>query len=151
MRLRFLALLGSLALIGAARAATTYCCADERGRQICSDVLPQQCYGRAYREISERGVTLNRVDAPLTGEQRARRDAEQKARQEEEKRQIEQQRKDRALLTTYANEQEIDILRDRTLADMQAVLSQIQARQAYMLKKQSQLATETEFYKKKAP
>ena len=33
-----------------------YCCEDANGRSVCGDVLPVQCYGRAYREISPQGI-----------------------------------------------------------------------------------------------
>ena len=53
-----------LPLPATAQGRKTYCCTDANGRQACSDVLPQQCYGRAYREINAQGVTIRRVDAP---------------------------------------------------------------------------------------
>lgn len=152
MRLESLLLAGSLLLAASsAGAAPTYCCADDKGRQACSDVLPTQCYGRAYREINERGVTVRRVDAPLTAEQRAQKEAETKVRQEEDRRQMEQRRKDQALLNTYASDKEIDFVRDRTLADMDASVKRIEAKRSELLKKQKQLADEAEFYRKKAP
>ncbi|MBK7025170.1 MAG: hypothetical protein IPH41_17360 [Sulfuritalea sp.] len=35
------------------------CCHDEAGRQVCGDVLPAACYGRAYRELGDTGRTAN--------------------------------------------------------------------------------------------
>jgi hypothetical protein len=142
-------LLGILLVAQPALAGSTFCCADANGRQVCSDVLPPQCYGRAYREISERGITTRRVDAPLTPEQRARKEAELKARQEEERRLLEQRRKDMALLNTYGSEQEIDGMRDRKLADIAAGMKQIEAKRAELLKKRQQLQAEMEFYRNK--
>lgn len=142
-------LLGILLMTPPALAGSTFCCADNNGRQICSDVLPPQCYGKAYREISDRGITTRRVDAPLTPEQRAQKEAELKARQEQERRLLEQRRKDVALLNTYSSEQEIDAMRDRKLADIGAGMKQIEAKRADLLKKQKQLQAETEFYKNK--
>ncbi|MEW5888760.1 MAG: hypothetical protein AB1768_06860 [Pseudomonadota bacterium] len=142
-------LLGALVAAAPALAGSTFCCADASGRQVCSDILPPQCYGRAYREISERGITTRRVDAPLTPEQRARKEAELKARQEEERRLLEQRRKDMALLNTYSSEQEIDGMRDRKLADIAAGMKQIEAKRAELLKKRKQLQAETEFYRNK--
>ena len=46
----------------AAQGRTTYCCTDDGGKQTCSDVLPKQCYGRAYREINAQGTTVVLVE-----------------------------------------------------------------------------------------
>ena len=78
-----------------------YCCQDSSGKQVCGDILPQVCYGRAYREIGADGRTVREVDAPLTAEQRAQKVAEEAKRKEEEARQKEQQRKDQALMDTF--------------------------------------------------
>ena len=90
-----------------------YCCQDSSGKQVCGDILPQVCYGRAYREIGADGRTVREVDAPLTAEQRAQKVAEDAKRKEEEARQKEQQRKDQALMDTYANVEDIEqMMRD---------------------------------------
>ena len=39
---------------GAAHAGKTLCCVNAQGRNICGDILPQECYGRAYREVMGR-------------------------------------------------------------------------------------------------
>lgn len=132
-------------------AGSTFCCIDDKGRQVCSDVLPQQCYGRAYREISQRGLTIRRVDAPLTAEQRAAKEAEAQKAREEEKKRLEQERINRALLATYPTEQDIDYARDRAVADLERSMKENQAKHDELLKRQMKLNDEAEFYKKKAP
>lgn len=134
---------------GAAQGRVTYCCNDSSGRQVCSDVLPKQCYGRAYREISSQGVTVKRIDAPLTVEQREMKEAEAKKAKEEETKRLEQDRKDRALLATYASEKDIDYVRDRALADVQKNIKAVQDKQAELAKLKAKLDAEAEFYKKK--
>lgn len=130
---------------------STYCCSDDKGRKICSDVLPEQCYGRAYREISDRGVTIRRVDAPLTAEQRAmKEEAARKAKEEEQKR-MEMERLNRALLATYPTEGDIDYARDRAVADLEKGMQESQAKYDESLKRQVKLNDEAEFYKKKGP
>lgn len=132
----------------ASQGRVTYCCADN-GRQICSDVLPKECYGKAYREINSRGITIRHVPAPLTPEQRAAREAEEKKAKEEEARRLEQDRKNRALLATYTSEQDIDSARDRAIADVQKTIKAAQDRQAELANRQKKLDAEAEFYKKK--
>ncbi len=131
-----------------AQGRKTYCCIDEGGRQACSDVLPKQCYGRAYREINAQGVTIKRIDAPLTAEQRAAREADARKAREEEARRLEQDRKNRALLATYTSEQDIDVARDRAVADIQKSIKATQEKQAELAKQKQKLDAEAEFYKK---
>ncbi|HMM54880.1 MAG TPA: hypothetical protein PKC23_07680 [Candidatus Desulfobacillus sp.] len=127
----------------------TYCCTDASGKQVCGDVLPRECYGRAYREISQQGRTIRRVDAPLTPEQQAAREAEtRKARQAEAER-LEQNRQDRVLLATYSSEEEIDLMRDRAIDGAQRVIKDAQERLETLAKRQKQLDEEAEFYRKK--
>ena len=110
-----LCLLGMLA--PSSHAALNYCCTDERGQQACGDSLPRECYGRAYREVSERGTTLRHVPAPLTTEQQSQRDAEQASKKKEERAAIEERRKNQALLNTYASEKDVDVARARALIE----------------------------------
>lgn len=133
----------------AAQGRMTYCCTDDSGRQVCSDVLPKQCYGKAYREINARGMTVRRVDAPLNAEQRAAKEAEARKAKEEEARRLEQDRKNRALLATYPTEQDIDLARDRAVAEIQKAISVLQVKQAELAKQKLKLDNEAEFYKKK--
>ena len=132
-----------------ALAAKTYCCLDAGGRQICGDLLPQECYGRAYREINERGVTLHQIEAPLTAEQKAKREAEIKRQKEEERIALEEKRQAQMLVSTYASEQDIDFVRDRILADLDNFRKQALERHQEALKRKQQLDNEAEFYKKK--
>lgn len=132
-----------------AQGRLTYCCTDDGGKQVCSDVLPKQCYGRAYREINAQGVTTKRIDAPLTAEQRAAREAEAKKAKEEEVRRLEQDRRNRALLATYATEKDIDYARDRAVADIEKAIKTLQDKQAELAKQKLKLDNEAEFYRKK--
>ncbi|MBL8503174.1 MAG: hypothetical protein JNL78_07025 [Rhodocyclaceae bacterium] len=129
----------------------TYCCNDDSGKQVCSDVLPPQCYGKAYREISPTGRTVKRIDAPLTAEQRTVKEAEAKKAKEEELRRKEEDRRNRALLATYATEKDIDYARDRALADIAKTIQASEEKLAELGKQQQKLDGEAEFYKKKTP
>ena len=133
----------------AAQGRVTYCCNDSSGKQVCSDVLPKECYGRAYREINRQGVTVRRIDAPLTAAQREMKEAEEKKAKEEEIKRLEQDRRNRALLATYASERDIDYVRDRAVADMQKIIKAAHDRQAELAKQKAELDAEAEFYKKK--
>lgn len=145
----FSVLVVSTLLASAAQARSIYCCKDDRGIDACSDILPQVCYGRAYREINERGITVKRVDAPLTAEQRAEKEAEKKRAREEEEKRLQQERKNRALLATYSSEKDIDFMRDRAVAELENAIKHARDKHDEVVKKQKKLADEAEFYKKK--
>jgi len=128
---------------------TTYCCSDEQGRQVCSDILPQACWGRAYREIDERGLTVRRVEAPLTPEQRAQREAEARRKREQERLANEERKRNQALLDAYGSERDIETVRDRALGEIQKSLNQANERYAEAAKRQKDLAEEMGFYRRK--
>ncbi|MDO8933833.1 MAG: hypothetical protein Q7U97_15675 [Rhodocyclaceae bacterium] len=138
-------------LIGAAFAvpasAKTYCCTDKGGRKICGDTLPEQCEDRAYKEFGAQGVRS--VEAPLTAEQKAQREAAEARKKEAERVAGEQRRKDQALLNTYANEKDIDLLRDRAVADKEAQGKQVQDKYTAAMKRKQQLERELDFYARK--
>lgn len=134
---------------GAAHAGKTLCCVNAQGRNICGDILPQECYGRAYREVNERGMTIRQIEAPLTPEQRAQRDAEAERKKQAEIAAREEKRRNEALLNTYASEKDIDIMRDRTLDQIAVAAKEVESKYAETLKRKKRLDGELEFYKKK--
>lgn len=141
-----------LALYGAGQAVAAgalFCCADDNGKQVCGDILPQACYGRAYRELGDSGRTTRRVEAPLTAEQRVQRAAEEERRKAEEEALKEQKRKDRALLDTYGTEKDIETLRRRAELDVNLSIKAAEEKIAEARKKREKLEGEAEFYKKK--
>jgi hypothetical protein len=143
------ALLTFAALVPDAHAARrTYCCDDKTGRRICGDTLPEQCEGRAYRLTDEKGV-VKHVEAPLTAEQKAQRDADAARKKEEEKQAAEQRRKDMALLNSYTNEKDIDAIRDRAIAEVEKIIKQAQDKIDVAQKRKLTLDKEAEFYLKK--
>lgn len=129
----------------------TYCCFDESGQRVCGDSLPRQCFQRGYWVVNERGITVRRVDPPLSADQRAQREAEARRKQEQERLLKEQQRRDRALLDAYASEKDIDLLRDRVLKDLESNIKSEQEFQAIALKRKKELDEEMEFYRKSPP
>ena len=123
-------------------------CCDVDGKRTCGDPPPPQCDTRA-RTVFSKGGVAKEVEAPLTTEQRAARDAEAARKKEEEKKAAEQARKDRALLDSYSNEKEIDAARDRSIADIEKNAEQAQNRLESAQDKQKKLEQEREFYQKK--
>lgn len=143
-----IALLG-LATGGTAQARNSYCCNDANGKLACGDMLPPVCQKRPYRILDERGRLVKEVEAPLTPEQRALREAEDMKRQEEAKKAAEEMRRNQTLLATYPNEKDIDLARDRALADFDKASADTQKRYDEALKQKKKLDGEKEFYQKK--
>jgi hypothetical protein len=136
--------------VGPATAAgQMFCCADEHGKQVCGDILPQACYGRAYRELGSSGRTLRNVDAPLTAEQRAQRAIEDERRKEREAALKEQKLKDQALLDTYGTEKDLETLRRRAEQDINSTIKAAENKIAEAHKQRKRFENEAEFYKKK--
>ncbi|MCB1955434.1 MAG: hypothetical protein KDG55_07145 [Rhodocyclaceae bacterium] len=144
-------LLGLLLVAGAAglppdARAQVYCCDGEDGRQICADVLPRQCYGKAYRILSPQGSVLEEVGAPLTREQMLqKRDDERRKRLEQDKLRAEKLR-ERALLETYRNLEDIDRIEARAVADVEADLVKARKLESDLLLEKERLDREKEFY-----
>jgi septal ring factor EnvC (AmiA/AmiB activator) len=130
-------------------AGSLYCCNESSGKQICSDLLPPECYGRAYRELGETGRTLRTVEAPLTAEQRAQRAAAEAQRKAEEAVQREKQRKDQALLNTYSSEKDIELMRTRAIEDVQKSIRAAETTIAEVRLRRKSFENEAEFYKKR--
>lgn len=129
-------------------AAARITCCDVDGKRTCGDPAPQQCINRAQTVFSKGGVSKD-VEAPLTAEQRAAREAEEARKKEAERQAAEQARKDRALLDSYTSEREIDAARDRAIADIEKNAEQAKNRLEAAEAKQKKFDQEKEFYLKK--
>lgn len=139
----------SLIALGTAAQTRIYCCDDAKGRKVCGDFLPVECQGRAYEERDNRGFVSKTVEAPLTAEQQARRDAEKARKDEEAKKAADERRRTLALLATYSSEKDINTARDRALAEIEKNMKQAQQRLDEANKKKKKLDGDKEFYKGK--
>lgn len=142
------AMLLALGLGFALPAAADIVCCDVNGKRVCGNPPPPACDSRP-KIVYLKGGTVKEVEAPLTAEQRAAREAEAARKKEEERKAAEQARKDRALLDSYARIEELDAARDRVIADMEKSAEQAKNRLESALGKQKKLDDEKEFYLKK--
>jgi hypothetical protein len=99
--------------------ATTFCCHDDNGRRVCGDILPSQCFHKAYQEFNAQGTMVKQYDGPLTPEQRAKKEADLARKKEEDRKAKELDRQDRALLASYTSVRDIELKRDRMIADLE--------------------------------
>jgi len=135
--------------LGAAAQTRIFCCDDASGRKVCGDFLPVACQGRAYEERDNKGFVSKLVEAPLTAEQQARRDAENARKEEDKKKAAEERRRTLALLSTYSSEKDINSARDRSLAEIDKNLKESQHRLEEANKKKLKIDSDKEFYKGK--
>jgi hypothetical protein len=146
------------ARINALRAqARSYRCVTKAGRKYYGSTIPQQCTGELVEALSAQGTVLFRIEPPLTPEQRAAKEAEAQkaAAAEEAKREAHraaevQARRDRALLQTYSDEEDIERVRKRALASNREAAAQVEARIAQLKQRQEQLAVQAAKYNKDA-
>ena len=137
------------ALPAFAQEARIYCCDDANGRKVCGDFVPKECERRAYEERDNKGYVINKVEAPLTPEQQARRAAENERKLGEEKIKAEERRRNLALLSTYASEADIDASRDRSLREVDKLIKEAEQAVVNAEKNFAKTNAEKEFYKGK--
>lgn len=126
--------------------AQTIRCVGKDGKKYFGQTVPPQCVGQAAEYLDKSGNVVKRVAAPLTTEQRAARDAEDRKNAEAAAAAKDEARRNRALLETYTSEKDIDFARQRALIDNEAVVKEIEARVAQIEKRSQELNRELEFY-----
>lgn len=110
----------------------TLCCNDASGRRTCGDTLPPVCYDRAYSEIIG-GRVVRTVEAPMTPEQRTKKDAELRVQREKLAREVTERRRDQVLLDSYASVSELDRRRDRDIGNLESEIRASRAREADLM------------------
>ncbi|HTH95333.1 MAG TPA: hypothetical protein VL550_08880 [Rhodocyclaceae bacterium] len=141
---------GLTALVPLSAYANTTCC-ETGGQTWCDDGLPPICVGKAYRVLNSNGVVIRQVDAPLTPEQQAKRDAELARQKIEAQQRAEQEQQDRKLLMSYPTLNDLTMARDRSLTDIQKNQQQLEQKLAALKKQQQKLANDAAFYNEKHP
>lgn len=126
-----------------------YTCKDVNGKTITSDRPLPECQGREGRVLSGQGATVKKIEAPLTPEQIAAREIEDQKKREDDERRREQARRDKALLNTYANVEDIESKRQRALAQVEREARESERRISMLERQALENRSESEFYKKK--
>ena len=132
----------------------SYRCVTKAGRKFYGSTIPPQCNGELVEALSAQGTVLFRIEPPLTPEQKAAKEAEERKAAEAElagkeaARQAQiQARRDQALLQTYADEGDIERVRQRALADNRTAAAQVQATINRLKQRQEELDKEQAKYK----
>ena len=148
-KMQFVTLASLLALGAATAQAHMYKCTDSKGKPYYTDRPPAECTGKEMDELSNQGMVVKKREAALTPEQRAARDAEEKRKSQEALAAKEQNRKNQALLNTYASVKDIEDGRQRALKQSLQAEKEIEKRIDDANKRAKKLAADKEFYAKK--
>jgi hypothetical protein len=119
--------------------AATYKWVDEKGTVHYSDKIPPEAVNRGNVELDKNGIPIRRTAPPLTPEERKALADEARRQQElaQERELIE--RRNRALLSTYTAEAEIDLARSRALSTIAAQIQSATAYSATLAKRKEEL------------
>ena len=115
-----------LAGAGEARAAM-YKWVDEKGVVHYTDKMPPEAVDKASVELNKQGVPVKKTDKALTPEQRQALEQEAERKRDAARAQEEIARRDRALVSSYTSEAEIDLARNRSLQTINNVILSAQA------------------------
>ena len=128
-------------------------CVGKDGKTYVGSTLPPQCAGQAVDQMNKQGQVVKRTDAMLTPEQRAAKEAEERLSKEREaevaRKEKEETRKNKALLSTYGSEKDIEAARSQALADNEKAVIQTQAKIGQIEKAGTTMKKELEFYQGK--
>lgn len=133
-------------LTSAPAQAKLYKCVDPNGKVYYTDKLTPDCVQGGAREM-KRGIVVKEYEAGEVPTDKKGKDPKKPVAQpkaEPTREEIEQQRRDRALLATYANEKEIDLARDRNLQQAELALGSLRAREKSALEKQARLKSQAD-------
>jgi hypothetical protein len=133
-RARAMAPLAAAALLATAVAvvavpvrAATYKWVDENGVVHYTDKMPPEAVNKGVVQLNKQGVPIKKTEAALTPEQRRAQEAAEAQRREAAKVEAERERRDRALLSSYTTEAEIDLARQRALSTIDSVVHSARA------------------------
>lgn len=105
--------------------AKLYKWVDENGKVHYTDTLPPAAANQGSAELNRSGNVVRKSES---AEERQKRLAAEAQAAERKKQADEQARRDRALLSTYTSEKEIDLARDRALEQRGLIIKSAQAR-----------------------
>ncbi len=130
----------------AAAQSTLFRCVDDKGVTHYGETMPAACAKKDVTELSKQGRTIRKMDAPLTPEQQKIRDVADAKQRDSDKKVADQRQKDLALLGTYGAEREIDVIRDKGVAQLDLRRKFLEARIGDVEARLVKVNNQMEFY-----
>jgi predicted nucleic acid-binding Zn-ribbon protein len=127
--------------------STIFKCTDEKGITHYGETMPAACAKKDITELNRQASqTVRKLDAPLTPEQLKARAVESQKKAAEDQKVSDQRQKDMALLGTYGSERELDVLRDKDLAQIEQRRKFLESRIDEADAKVTKATNQMEFY-----
>jgi hypothetical protein len=103
---------------------------DDRGIVHYSDQMPAEAVNRANQQLSKQGLTVHRTEpAKMPTQTVAKTEADEQRQRESERDKLLAARRDRAIMESYSNENEIELAKSRAVATIDG---QVQSAEAYI-------------------
>ena len=131
-------------------AQSIYTCIDASGRKITADRPIAECTDRTQRELNQTGTVRREIGPSLTAQELSARDAKDKLTQEANARDVENKRRDRALLLRYPSRAVHSQERAAALAQIDEVIKAANKRTGELAVQRKTIDSELEFYAKDA-
>ena len=131
-----------------------YTCIDGQGRKLTSDRPIPECLDREQTVLKPSGTVAQKVGPSLTAAERAQVEANERREAQERSRQLEEHRREKALLARFPNRAIHDKERSEALEQVAAASQAARVRLAELELQRKKLDAEMEFYRKdpsKAP
>ncbi|MGE5168764.1 MAG: DUF4124 domain-containing protein [Rudaea sp.] len=127
--------------------AALYKWTDERGVVHYSDQLPPDAVNRASYELNRQGLPIRKTEAARpTVHRLAKSETEEQRAREAERERIVAERRDKALLESYADAAEIDLAKSRAVATIDGQIESAQGFIAQMRKRRDELESKKATY-----
>jgi len=133
--------LSSAFMLPATQAGKLYKWVDENGQIRYGDRIPPQYARKSNETLNQQGITVDRKEAAKTPEQIAAAQRLEEAREAAERVQQEKDRKDRILLDTFTNEDEMVLTRDGKIEAIEAIIRVTNGRTEKLKLRLSELKT----------
>lgn len=143
-----------LAQDGQVPVSGVYSCVDAKGRKLTSDRPIAECADREQKLLNPSGTVRAKVGPTLTAQERAQQEEREKQESQARAMQLEEKRRERALLVRYPSKEAHDKERTEAIAQVGVVIQAANKRIEELLQERRKLDEEMEFYKKdptKAP
>jgi len=131
---------------GGAQAQGIYSCIDAKGRRITSDRPIVECLDREQELRGKAGTVREVLPPSYTREERQRLEEKRREEQALQARQMEEKRRDRALLIRYPNQAVHDKERQEALNQIDEVIAAVNKREVALVAQRKEVDLEMEFY-----
>lgn len=128
---------------------STFRCVGKDGKRYYGSAIPAECVGQPIEQLNKQGMVIKRIDPEGDEKARVAKEAEAAKKREAEAVAKEAARRNRALLATYSSERDIEVARERALADNGKAVQEVEQRIAAIRMRQAGYDKELEFYKGK--